>query len=209
MDTQYKTEIFRPNPYSILRDNYYPLAEKMLSLDSYLKSYNSVTSHNEAAIKARTLSYHERGTLGTRMNRLKHLDYYCDLSDWSKYQLQREIDEISRILILSHSWLGSDFMEKHTGFKLKSLDQDSRQHLQTLIWNSVLVPCLNGQCEEWLKEVIPKYKSIGYQFRTFVCTNARLTDKQLEQQKPLCLPVWETKYDNFFRFLACFEPIPK
>ena len=207
MDTQYKTEIFRPNPYSITRDTFYPVVEKALSLDKYLKNYNSVVSRNKAATKMKTMPNHRRVLIEAQKNTLNRLDVKLGHSDWSVYALKQEIAGICRTLLSCSRWLDPDFTQKYSSISIEC--GHDYNEIASHIWNDVVVPCLNDQCEEWLKEVTPKYKAIGYQFRTFVCTPFVLTDKQWEQQKPLCLPVWKTKFGDYDRFVACFEPIPK
>jgi len=206
VDTQYKTEVFKPNPYSIIRDTLYPVVEKTLSLDEYLRNYNSVVSCNKEATKMKTLDTPQRWSIEAVKTTLNHLDVKSGHSNWSKLILQRELLRICRALLICSQWQGSDFTSKYTGIRLEC--EHDLNEIVSRIWNDVVVPCLNSQCEEWLKETIPKYKANGYQFRTFACTDMRLTDKQWEQQRSSSLPNWERKFDND-RFVACFEPIPK
>jgi hypothetical protein len=204
--TQYKTEVFRPNPYSIIRDTFYPVVEKALSLDDYLRNYNSVVSRNKGATKMKTLSSPQRWSIEALKTTLNDLDVKSGHSNWTAHILQEELQNMCRALFACSQWQGSDFTQKYTGIRIEF--KDGFNQTVSRIWNNVVVPCLNGQCEEWLKEMMPKYKAVGYQFRTFVCTHMMLTDKQWEQQRSFCLPDWERKLGSD-RFVACFEPIPK
>jgi len=203
---QYKTEVFRPNPYSIIRDTFYPVVEKALSLDDYLRNYNSVVSRNKAATKMKTLSSPQRWSIEALKRALNNLDVKSGHSNWTAHILQEELQNMCRALFACSQWQGSDFTQKYTGIRIEC--EHGFNQTVSRIWNNVVVPCLNGQCEEWLKEMTPKYKAVGYQFRTFVCTHMMLTDKQWEQQISLCLPDLERKLGSD-RFVACFEPIPK
>lgn len=206
MGTQYKTEIFRPNPYSIIRDTFYPVVEKTLSLDDYLRNYNSVVSRNKGATKMKTLSSPQRWSIEALKTTLNNLDVKSGHSNWTAHILQKELQNMCRALFACSQWQGSDFTQKYTGVRIEF--EDGFNQTVSRIWNNVVVPCLNSQCEEWLKEMTLKYRAVGYQFRTFVCAHMMLTDKQWGQQRSLCLPDWERKLGSD-RFVACFEPIPK
>ena len=213
METQYKTEIFRPNPFSIIRDTFYPLVEKALSLDDYLYNYNSVFSKNKRATKLNTLHQHHRDITEGLKKELNGPLFTKGSYNWTPWELECKFKRVASVLFMLYKWQGPAFVNKHTGIDLKDLhhlgvDICIETYLQRIIKDHLIIPSLNGQCEEWLKEAAPKYKAIGYQFRTIVCSNKLITNEQWEQQRSFSLPDWERKSCSD-SFIACFEPIPK
>ena len=206
MQTKYKIEFFHPK--SVLL----PLVEKMLSLDDYLIDFNSITSINKGDSKLRTLSYTDRCFV---INQKYYLEQPKDFDLLgllpSDAQPFLELGDAFRLISLCHKWQGLEWCVKNLGFNGHLIREFSKQpinqpHLQRLIQDYLIFPCLNGQYEKWIKETGPLYKAIGYQFRTITNNSYHLTDAQWEKQKRTLYPNWHLRGH---RYSVCFEPSPK